>query len=271
VAVEIAWGGQVGVTSGSSSVQPPSFTPARRHNLGEDVAEQVRHAILRGQFTPGQHLREEELAARLQVSRGPVREALALLEREGLVEVARNRGAAVVALSRADLEEVYDLRMGLEVVATQLATRRAQEPDFRAAEAILQEFAAALDGPISEQEAARLDLSFHDVIYLAAGNRRLAASWASLRSQVYLFLLSRNTANADWREHMVGGHRAILDALRSRDEVAAVELISQHIAYAFARIESAFGVGVGEPRRLIPPLLPSDRPGSVSRPPARPS
>lgn len=231
-----------------------AFAPARRVRLFAEVADQVRTAILRGQFAPGQHLREDELAGLLRVSRGPIREALAVLEREGLVTVAPHRGATVVQLTPADLTEVYCLRTGLEVVATQLAVRHGTEQDFAEAEAVLKEFARALKGRINEQDAARLDLEFHDVFYRAARNARLLESWRGLRSQVFLFLLERNVANRDWRMKSITGHAEILDAVRSRDEALAVDLISGHISYAYSLISSNYE---SEPVRLalIPPRL----------------
>jgi DNA-binding GntR family transcriptional regulator len=233
-----------------------SIAPARRIRLGEDVADRVRSAILRGLFSPGQHLREDELATRLQVSRGPVREALAVLEREGLVNVAPHRGATVVELTPQDLTEVYSLRIGLEVVATQLAARHGSAPDFARAEAVLKEFARALKGKVNEQDAARLDLEFHDVFYAAAGNERLRVTWQGLRSQVYLFLLQRNIASPDWRMKSIAGHTEILEAVRARDERKAVKLITEHISYAYTMISSTFDTG-GRPERLdlIPPQM----------------
>jgi DNA-binding GntR family transcriptional regulator len=226
-----------------------SFAPARRIRLGEDVADRVRNAILRGHFSPGHHLREDELASRLQVSRGPVREALAVLEREGLVNVAPHRGATVVELTPADLTEVYSLRTGLEVVATQLAARHGTAADFARAESVLKEFSRALRGKVNEQDAARLDLEFHDVFYEAARNERLRVTWQGLRSQVYLFLLQRNTASSDWRMRSVAGHTDILEAVRARDERRSVKLITEHISYAYTTIASTFEPE-GRPDRL---------------------
>src|SRR6266571_1852144 len=88
--------------------------PPPKRNLADAVTERMRDAILNGSFKPGQPLREEQLASMLDLSRGPVREALIRLEREGLVQVRRHRGAIVAQLSRTDVEEVYGLRLALE-------------------------------------------------------------------------------------------------------------------------------------------------------------
>jgi len=232
-----------------------AFAPARRIRLGEDVADQVRTAILHGQFSPGQHLREDELANLLQVSRGPIREALVMLEREGLITVARHRGATVVQLTPNDLTEVYCLRTGLEVVAMQLAIRSGTEQDFREADLVLKEFAQTLRKRPTEHDAARLDLEFHDVFYRAARNTRLYSSWLGVRSQVYLFLLTRNVASPDWRLKSINGHAEILEAVRARDESLAVKLITAHISYAYSLISNGFEERQDQALNLIPPQL----------------
>src|SRR5262245_8218477 len=124
---------------------PPSIaslplTPAVKRSLADDVVERLRDAIFHGSFKPGEPLREEQLAAMLDVSRGPVREALVQLEREGLVLVRRHRGATVARLSRGDLEEVYSLRLALERLAMQRAAHYATDADFKAMEEVLEAF-----------------------------------------------------------------------------------------------------------------------------------
>src|SRR4051812_29804509 len=100
---------------------PVSLHPPPKRNLADAVTERLRDAILDGKFKPGKLLREEELDAMVDLSRGPVREALIRLEREGLVQVRRPRGDIVAQLSRTDVEEVYGLRLALERLAVQTA------------------------------------------------------------------------------------------------------------------------------------------------------
>ena len=109
-----------------SQSRPPrsALTPPRRKLLGDDVADRLREAILHGELSAGQRLREEELAERLQVSRGPVRDAFVSLEREGLIRSSRHRGVTVVELNLRDLHEIYTLRSALEPLAISLAARR---------------------------------------------------------------------------------------------------------------------------------------------------
>jgi DNA-binding GntR family transcriptional regulator len=218
----------------------PILTPPLKRTLADEISDRLREAILHGQFIPGQRLGEEYLAATLEVSRGPVREALALLERENLVVVRRNRGAIVAHLTRQDLDEVYSLRLAVEQLAVRWAVERATEEDLEAVRSVLDEFQEALAGTIGEHDAAELDVRYHDAVYRAAHHQRLYATWTSLRAQVQVFLLRRNIANPDWRAMMVGGHQEILDALRARDPAAAEARIVAHVGAAYDRIRASF-------------------------------
>jgi DNA-binding GntR family transcriptional regulator len=218
------------------STPPPQLTPTVKRSLADDVVDRLRNAIFHGSYKPGEPLREEQLAAMLDVSRGPVREALVQLEREGLVIVRRHRGATVARLSRSDLEEVYSLRLALERLAMQRAVHYAAERDFAALEAVLADFDTALARGPSEKEIAELDVRFHDLIYQAARHQRLYDSWSNLKSQIYIFLLSRNVANPDFREVTVKSHADLLAALRARDEARATTEIEAHLRGAYDRV-----------------------------------
>lgn len=214
-----------------------SFALPPKRTLTEDVIEQLRNAIFRGYFAPGQRLSEEQLARSLKVSRGPIREALVRLEREGLISSQANRRTIVAQLSRRDLEEVYTIRLALERLAVQYAVHYAQPKDLEALEANTQQLEDAVARGITEHEAAALDIGFHDLIYRAAGHEHVLHAWLNIRSQVYLFLLSRNLANPDFRDRVISrGHREILDALKQRDEERAVQFIEEHLRAGYAYI-----------------------------------
>lgn len=216
------------------------LAPAAKRILAHEVADRLREAIIRGQFVAGEYLREEQLASVLDVSRGPVREALALLERENLVAVRRNRGTVVVGLTVADLDEVFSLRTAVERLAAEWAARNRTDADLEAAAAVLAEFEVALRGPITERQAADLDVRFHDALFRAAHHRRLLATWSAMRAQVQVFLLRRNIANQDWRSQMAEGHRAILQAISDRDPVAAADVVEGHLDAAYQRLRASF-------------------------------
>jgi DNA-binding GntR family transcriptional regulator len=217
----------------------PQLTPAVKRSLADEVADRLRAAIFHGAFKPGDPLREEQLATMLDVSRGPVREALIQLERERLVLVRRNRGASVARLSRDDVDEVYSLRLALERLAVQRAVRYAGEADFAALRTILTGFEVSLSRGPSEEEIADLDVRFHDVVFRAARHQRLYECWSTLRSQIYIFLLSRNVANPDFREVTLTGHTDLLTVLQARDETRAAQVLEEHLRGAYDRIITA--------------------------------
>jgi DNA-binding GntR family transcriptional regulator len=227
--------------SGRRASDAPSFlTPASTVLLSEEVVDRIREAILMREFEPGDRLREEQLAKSLRVSRGPVRNALLQLEREGMVIRRRNRGALVAHLSRADLEEVYSLRHAVEPVACVWAARNAVEADFVELQTIIDGY-ARLTSKVTVQDAAEADLTFHDALYAAARHRRLLSLWQDLRPQVYLFLLARKYVHTkEFRDVMVVNHTRILDVIRARDEAAATAVAAAHVQTSYARVLDSY-------------------------------
>ena len=211
-----------------------------RRTLVHGVLEALRQAIWERQLQPGIRLREEELAEALNVSRGPVREALIQLELEGLVIREPNRGASVARLAPEDLEEVYSLRMALEKLAVQLAVRNHSAEHIAQLQEVLSDMSTVLEMKVTEKRAADLDIKFHEIIIMATGHKRLNLFWSILRPQIYVFLLSRNVANADFREHMLPGHQDIADAIIERDEARALQLIESHLEVAYSRVFASY-------------------------------
>jgi DNA-binding GntR family transcriptional regulator len=213
--------------------------PAARISLGEIVAGRLREAILNAELRPGQHLREEQIAELLEVSRGPVRDAFLILAGEGLVRLSRHRGATVVEMSADDFGEVYSLRSAIEELAVRLAIRRHDAADLEALDRSLGELRNRMRrSSVTPQEAARLDVSFHDAIFRAAHHDRLYKSWSTIRLQVHWFMLLRTVADKDWRDDMVQNHLRILDLIRGGDEAAAVTAVGDHIRQAYTRARS---------------------------------
>lgn len=223
--------------AGLQAADGPSLAgPAARISLGEVVAERLREAILNSELQPGQHLREEQISELLEVSRGPVRDAFLILAGEGLVRLSRHRGATVAKLSIEDFGEVYSLRSAIEELAVRLAIRRHEVADLEALDWFLSELRSGMRRKITPQEAARLDVSFHDGIFRAAHHDRLYKSWSTIRMQVHWFLLLRTVADQEWRDNMVQNHMRILDLIRTGDESEAVTAVRGHILQAYTRI-----------------------------------
>jgi DNA-binding GntR family transcriptional regulator len=201
---------------------------AARRGLAEESADQIRDAIFAGHFPPGSPLREVELAADLDVSRGSVREGLALLEREGLVHSEWHRGTTVIDVTPHDVEEVYTVRAALDRLAAVTANRAAGEADLAAIDQIVETMSAELGrgGP----RLLALDIAFHDAVYAAAGNSRLIQAWQAVRSQVYLFQLRRITVSPhDYLAHVVAEHRELAELIRGRRPELLARKAEEHV------------------------------------------
>lgn len=214
----------------SSNVAGPPRT-----SLSEYVVQVLRERLATGQLAPGEHLRETELAEELDVSRGPVREALAMLEAEGAIEIRRHRGAFVSVLTSEDVDEVHTLREAIEVLAAERAATRMSEEHIAELDRILAAMKVT-SGSVEPQEAVRLDLSFHDVMYDAADHVRLRRVWRSIRSQVSFFLYTRNVNFPDFPTVGFPEHKELRDALCSGDPAHARSAAAEHLSGAYTRL-----------------------------------
>jgi DNA-binding GntR family transcriptional regulator len=206
-----------------------SVAPARRRGLAAEVADIIREAIFSGTYPPGAALREVELSATLEVSRGPVREALLMLEREGLVRSEWHRCTTVTTLTAHDIAELHTLRNSLEQLAVERVTQSGDD-DLSA----IQDVVHAMTRAHTEHDMVRCDIAFHDAVYHAAGHSRLMVAWQAIRSQVHLLLVTRIGVDAEhYLADMPVEHQALLDMLRSGDVDAAVALFAEHRERAF--------------------------------------
>jgi len=205
-------------------------------SLSDGVLTILRQMIATGQFTPGQHLKEAELAAALNVSRGPVREALTQLEAEGQVELRRHRGAFVSTLTRVDVEEVHTLRTAIERLAGERACVRMGRVEFAAMDEVLKQMKGAT-GTVSPEEAVRLDLEFHDILYAACDHQRVQRVWTSIRSQVSFFLHTRNVNFPDFTQVGHPEHLELRNALSLADPQAARDAVEKHLSGAYERLK----------------------------------
>lgn len=194
---------------------------------GRDAYERLIAAIRQGTLKPGDRLVETELAARLGISRTPIREAIRQLESDGLVAHLPRTGVAVRSLDYSEITELYEMRAVLEGTAARFAARAASEVELTELEAINAEMRAArnTDGLY---EANR---QFHRVIRNAARNRFLIKSVEAV--QKTLLILGPSTMEeADRAAEAITEHDAILSALRARDGDTAETRMRAHIEAA---------------------------------------
>lgn len=215
-----------------------TLQPATHALLKEHVVDELRGAIFRGTFPRGTRLREPALAAQFGVSRGPIRDALVVLEQEGLVVSEPRRGVRVAKLTRSDVEEIYEVRRALEIVAARRAAVRMTPPAAAGMRSIVERMGEHFDAD-DLIAVSHLDVSFHDSIFQVAASARLSEAWRALRSQVTLFLVSRNSFAETDRGIVVEEHKSIIEALEMADADLAEHRIRDHLFGAFDRLDEA--------------------------------
>lgn len=195
--------------------------------LRDVVFQTLREAILRGTLKPGDRLLEVSLADKLGVSRTPVREALRMLEQEGLVVNTPKRGAAVAGMSVKDMEDVLTIRETLEELAVRLACDRISEEGKAALLATKTEFEKSLKkGELSL--IAECDERFHDVIFRESNNPRLVSMLENLRSQIYRYRLEY-LKNEDNYPALLKEHNAIYDGICNKKKQDVSTVMREHI------------------------------------------
>jgi phosphonate utilization transcriptional regulator len=229
-------------------VQPPAATPGagtaasaataaaasarntiallQKQSLATVVQGELERLILSGELAPGDKLTEMALAARLGVSRGPLREAFRMLEEAGLVRTEKNRGVFVRDIPIDEAVEIFDLRAAMdELVGRQLATRitPAGLKEIRAMVEAMERAVKAAD----TRGYHLLNLQFHDRLVEMAGNRKLTAIYRKLIKELSLFR-RLNLADGWLMPISAGEHRAIVKAIASGDAQAAGRAMHDH-------------------------------------------
>jgi DNA-binding GntR family transcriptional regulator len=196
------------------------------------VQEELREAILAGSLPPGARLRAEPLAERLRTSRTPVREALILLAREGLVDIEPRRGAIVRSFDAADLADLYDVRALIEPHAARRAATRIGRAELARLGEICAEAdarGAADDAAVEDQVA--LNEEFHRIVVTAAESPRLEAALRAVAGIPRAFRAAFWHDDAQ-REQSLFCHRQIVHALEHRQPRLAEAVMRMHIVGA---------------------------------------
>lgn len=213
--------------------------------LGEQIAQRLRVDIISGVIPDGTHLAEDVLAARFDVSRGPVRDALRQLESEGLVENRRKR-LFVHFLGLPDIEELYSLRENLESMALRLAVENASAKGWDTVQRLVDIMRSAANSNDSES-FDQADMEFHTSFYSLSGHRRLAEAWRPYQRTFEVLLEMSNTPDM---HAAVVDHQEFLDIVRSGDADAAVRRLHNHLIKAKRHIRDVIETQRSEPSNV---------------------
>lgn len=218
----------MGVTGGRE-MRNNQLQPLQRNTLARDAAGALRDAIISGQIGQGTRLVEEDLAQRLGVSRGPIRDALRELSLEGLIEYTPS-GVFVIGLDEGSVRQLHDYRALLEEFSVKQAILTASEDDL---EKLWQIHAKMADGTLTKgpDPFAAVDMEFHRWIVIHSRNRLVSQSWESISQTIAASL--RITDRQSRTSAVLAYHSAILEAIQRKDMEAAVEALRNHLGEAY--------------------------------------
>lgn len=202
-------------------------------SLTDQVYQAIVEEVLEGRLVQGEHLVQEQLAAKLGVSRQPIQQAMALLKADGVVEEVGKRGLRVAALNLEMIKGHYDIRAMLDgysarMAAAAIATGRLKAADFQTeVDSLFEDGAKAIEAQ-SVRDQIKLDEAFHRLIYRMSGNpvldQMVRPNWRYLRRVMGEVLRLAAPASSIWEQH-----RQIIDAVMAGDEDTAAEMAEQHV------------------------------------------
>ncbi|MBQ1870596.1 MAG: GntR family transcriptional regulator [Lachnospiraceae bacterium] len=195
--------------------------------LRDVVYQTLRNAILKGDLKPGERLMEMKLASKLGVSRTPIREAIRLLEKDGLAITIPRHGAMVAKMTEKDMEDVYEVRHALDCLAMKYVCgnmSHEQIAELRYAEKVFEE--AIADG--DDDKIQQKDAEFHSVLYEATGNTRLVSITSEISEQLARYRWAY-VLHAERVEALVKEHKAIVDAIEHGDYDECIAALNIHL------------------------------------------
>jgi len=222
----------------------PFAAATERRPLHEEVTERLRGLITEGSLAPGARLNERVLCEQLGVSRTPLREAFKVLAAERLIELSPNRGANVVALSRADVEQLFELMAALEGLSGELAAGRRTQAEVDEIRALHFEMLAA---------HARRDLpayyglnrGIHCAINRCARNAVLTETYDSINTRIQNLRFRSNFKREKW-DAAVHEHQRMLEALDAGDGPALRALLEEHLRHKRDAVLEQWPASVGD-------------------------
>jgi DNA-binding GntR family transcriptional regulator len=195
--------------------------------LNQQAYDEIRRRILDGEFLPSSPISEYQLAAELNISRTPVREALKRLAEEGLVWTIPNKGTFIAELSANDIMEIYQVREGLEGMAALIAAERMSEKDIQLLEKEIKllnelKFTERVD------EIFQCDVRLHKLIIESTQNIRLGKILATLDDQMHRVRIIFSHS-ADWSQAVIQDHTTLVEKIKARDGKGAEKAMVQHL------------------------------------------
>lgn len=226
------------------------------------VEAQLTRAIATGRLAPGARVFEAEIARRMGISRAPVREAARRLERQGVLVARPRHGFAVRTISVQEIDDLFQVRISLELTAIELACVRSSDTGLQRVAALVETMVR--DAPsLAQHERIALDLDFHTLICELSGNAQLHRMLSNLQTEMRM-IIALIDAVYDDPVAIATTHRPIVEALHRREPHAAAAALRVHLDDAWQHVRALFVEQHGN----VPPPAPSKRPRRAKDPSA---
>lgn len=211
------------------------LTIGRPVSIREKVYRVIREEVLNGRLSPGERIVETRLAEQIHTSRTPVREALHILEREGLLESIPRVGYRVKRIHWDEVEEICEIRAANEILAARWAMKRITPRELKALEQNLHTAEAEVKAGQVRAFVER-DAEFHEILVRASGSERLLEMCQLLRRHMLRYRIESLYLSRTAFEAMAG-HRRILDCIKRKDEEGIEPAIRDHLEFAKKSIQ----------------------------------
>ena len=195
--------------------------------LRDVVFQTLRAAILKGELKPGERLMELQLAAKLGVSRTPIREAIRMLEQEGLAVTIPRKGAEVAKMTEKDMEDVLQIRSSLEDLAVRLSCDKITAIELQELRVAMEDFEEKTNSD-NVVEIAKADVTFHEILYKASDNPKLLLLLNNLREQMYRYRVEYLKDRSIY-PRLIDEHRRMYEALKAKDKEKAASYVELHL------------------------------------------
>ncbi len=195
--------------------------------LRDVVFNTLREAILKGELKPGERLMELQLASKLGVSRTPIREAIRMLEQEGLAVTIPRKGAEVAKMTEKDMEDVLQVRDALDELAASIACEQITAEELEELKRTMREFEESTKtGDV--KRIAEVDVKFHDIIYKATRNPKLENILNNLREQMYRYRVEYLKDERSFPT-LIKEHSEIVEGLAKKDKEKVIAAMHKHV------------------------------------------
>ncbi len=203
--------------------------------LRDVVFHTLREAILKGDLKPGERLMELQLAAKLGVSRTPIREAIRMLEQEGLAVTIPRKGAEVAKMTEKDMQDVLQVREALDELAASIACEKISEEELGGLRRTMHEFEEYTKTK-DLKRIAEADVRFHDIIYQATGNPKLVNMLNNLREQMYRYRVEYLKEEKNYPV-LIREHCQIVEGLSEKNKEKVTEAMHKHVENQVAAVK----------------------------------